>query len=241
MLYLISLGIGRHSISYLGLKVAKKCDELYLETYTSVMEESKEELETFLNKKIIEIDRNFVEKEIYPLFQKSKDKNIGILVKGDSFSATTHIDIYLKAKKENIPIKVIPGVSILTIIGITGLSLYQFGKTTSIPFDNKDIKSAYEAFLVNQKNNLHTLFLLDLDPKNNKFLEIREACEYLTNNGTDKNLTAIGCARLGFENFKIKTGTIESLKREDFGKPPYCLIIPGKLHFIEEEALGSWK
>jgi diphthamide biosynthesis methyltransferase len=29
--------------------------------------------------------------------------------------------------------------------------------------------------------------------------------------------------------------------KEDFGPPPHCLIIPGRLHFIEEEALAQWQ
>ena len=84
---------------------------------------------------------------------------------------------------------------------------------------------------------MHTLFLLDLDPKSKRFLTINEACDYLLRNKVKKETLVVGCARLGFENFKIKKGTLDSLRKEDFGEAPYCLIIPGKLHFIEEEAL----
>ena len=147
----------------------------------------------------------------------------------------------MRAKKEKIPIKIINGISILTAVGITGLSLYNFGKTVSIPFNNKEVNSTYSFYKNNKNIGLHTLFLLDLDPKNNRFLSVKEACSYLINKGEKKETLAIACARLGFENFKIKTGTLESLQKEDFGKPPYCLIIPGNLHFIEEEALKLWK
>ena len=54
-------------------------------------------------------------------------------------------------------------------------------------------------------------------------------------------LKVIGCARLGSDDFMVKYGTLEELKRFDFGKPPHCLIIPGKLHFAEEEMLELWK
>ena len=148
----------------------------------------------------------------------------------------------MRAKNKKIPVKVIPGVSILTAIGIVGLSLYNYGKVISIPFDNKHIKSAYESYLFNQNNNLHTLFLLDLDTGDNRFLSIKEACNYLIERGVEKATIAIGCTRLGFKNFKIKTGTISSLQTEDFGNPPYCLIVPSKkLHFKEEEAIELWK
>jgi len=29
--------------------------------------------------------------------------------------------------------------------------------------------------------------------------------------------------------------------KEDFGKPPHCLIVPGKMHFLEEEFLDSYR
>lgn len=243
MLYLIGLGLGNeYDISYRGLKIVKKAKKIYLENYTSKMACSKEDLEKFYGRGIIEVDRNFVENEIESLFEDSKKHEIAFLVIGDIYSASTHIDLYLRAKKQNIPIQIITGVSILTAIGVTGLSLYNFGRVTSIPFNNENIKSPYEAYLINQKSNLHTLFLLDLNPKDNKFLSIKEACKYITEQGENKDTLAIGCARLGFENFKIKTGTLETLQQTDFGKPPYCLIVPAeKLHFIEEEALELWR
>ncbi len=241
MLYLIGLGLGKDSVSCAGLKIVNKCKEVYLEDYTSVMEGSLEDLKKLFKKKIAKVDRNFVEKSIKVILKKANKENIAFLVMGDDHSETTHIDLYLRAKKEKILIEVIPGVSILTAIGITGLSLYNFGKVISIPFNNENIKSPYKNFQINWKNSLHTLFLLDLDPKNNKFLTIKEACHYLINSGADKNTIAVGCARIGFRNFKIKKGSLISLQHEDFGKPPYCLIVPSKLHFMEEEALSLWK
>ncbi len=47
----------------------------------------------------------------------------------------------------------------------------------------------------------------------------------------------IGCARLGSDDFMVKVGKAKELMGFDFGKPPHCLIIPGKMHFMEEEVL----
>src|SRR3990167_4006058 len=124
MLYLIGLGINKENITLGALESAKKCDELYLENYTS-LGLSKEELEKIFNKKIKEVDRDFVENFDV---KKAKDKDIGILVYGDIFSATTHISLFLDCKKNNIKIKLVNGVSILTLIGNIGLNLYNFGK-----------------------------------------------------------------------------------------------------------------
>ena len=52
---------------------------------------------------------------------------------------------------------------------------------------------------------------------------------------------AIGCARLGCSDFKIISGTLKQLKEVDFGKPLHSLIIPGKMHFSEEEIVDMWK
>lgn len=240
MLYLIGLGLGKKSVTVEGFEIIKKCKKVYLENYTSVIEPTLEELESFFGRKLVVVERDFVENKIESIFENARKEDIAFLIKGDNYSASTHFDIYLRAKKEKVPIKVISGISILTAVGITGLFLYNFGKIVSIPFHNENIKSPIEYFLMNKKNNLHTLFLLDLNPIENKFLTIKEACDYLIKNKIPKNTLALGCARLGFSNQKIKTSTLEKLGNENFGKPPYCLIIPGKLHFKEEEALELW-
>ncbi|MBI4150313.1 diphthine synthase, partial [Candidatus Woesearchaeota archaeon] len=51
----------------------------------------------------------------------------------------------------------------------------------------------------------------------------------------------VGCARLGAEDVVIKAGKAKDLLKVDFGKPLHCLIIPGALHFKEEEMLRLWK
>ena len=39
----------------------------------------------------------------------------------------------------------------------------------------------------------------------------------------------------------IKFGAAKELLKFDFGKPVHCLIVPGKMHFVEEEALSMYK
>ena len=242
MLYLISLGLNdEKDISIKGLELVKKSKKVYLENYTSKMQCSKEDLERFYGKPIIEVNRNFVEKEIKTVFNESKKEDIAFLVKGDVYSATTHIDIYLRAKKEKVNIVVIPSTSILTAVGCIGLSLYNFGKTISIPFSNEKIKSPYDNFLINKKNGMHTLFLLDLAPEENKFLTIKQGLEYLKRSGLNENELVICCARIASPNQVIKAGKLKEIMNFDFGKPPFCIIVPGKLHFMEEEALDLWK
>jgi len=145
MLYLIGLGLNdEKDISFKGLKIAKKASKIYLENYTSKMQCKKEDLERFYGKDILEVDRDFVEKKIEEIFEDAKKEDIVFLVKGDVYSATTHIDLYLRAKKKNVPVKVILGTSIITAVGVVGLNLYNFGKVVSIPLNLDQIKMNLE-------------------------------------------------------------------------------------------------
>ena len=50
----------------------------------------------------------------------------------------------------------------------------------------------------------------------------------------------VGCARIGSEKQVIKAGAAKELLKFDFGNPVHCLIVPGKLHFMEQEGLNIW-
>src|SRR3989338_2358035 len=144
-LYLIGLGLNNEKdITVNGLEAVKKCDLVYLENYTSVLNCSKEALEKFYGKKIILARRSLVEDDDNELIENSKAKNVAFLVAGDPLAATTHIDLFLRARKEGITCNIIHNASILTAIGVTGLQLYKFGKTTSIPLENENIEAPYD-------------------------------------------------------------------------------------------------
>ena len=239
-LYIIGLGLDLEDLSLKALERIKSSKEVYLESYTSILPE-KEELEKIYKKKIILADRDLVESNFSEIIKKAKKENISILIPGDVFSATTHISMFHEAKKNKVDVEVINNASILTAVGITGLELYKFGRVASIPFNNNKVKTPVEILKDNWKLNLHTLFLLDLDNENRKYLTIKEAIGFLLKNKIKKETRAIGCARLGNKNYNIISGTLEKLKEKNYGKPPYCLIIPAKkLHFIEEEMIQSW-
>lgn len=239
MLYLIGIGLNdEKDISVKGLEAVKKCDSVYLESYTSKLNCSVEDLEKLYGKKIILADRDLVEKKAEETILKdAKEKNTAFLIIGDVFGATTHIDLLLRAKKAGIKTKIIHNASILTAVGVTGLELYKFGKTTSIPFNNEFIKSPVNVLKSNQSIGFHTLFLLDLDPKNNKFLTVSDAAKYLLKEGVESDKLAVACAQLGSDKPIIKAATLKDIENLKIDKYPQCLIIPGNLHFMEEEAL----
>lgn len=241
-LFIIGIGLNdEKDISLKGLELVKASKYIYLETYTSKLAVPISKLERLYKKKIILADRNLMENKAEEILQKAKKEKVSLLIIGDPLSATTHTDLILRAKKLKIKVEIIHNASVLTAVGITGLELYKFGKVTSIPFRYKEIETPIKVLNNNQKIGSHTLFLLDLDPEKNKYLTINEAAKYLIEKGVKKNVLAIGCAQLGSKNPQIKTSTLQKLTKEKFTEYPQCLIIPGKLHFIEEEAINLSK
>ena len=248
-LYFIGLGLNNEKdISINGLEAVKKCDVVYLENYTSVLKCKKMDLEKFYGKKIISARRSLVEADNNEVIENAKAKNVAFLVAGDPLVATTHIDLFLRAKREEIKCHVIHNASIICAVGVTGLQAYKFGKTTSIPLENENIEAPYVALKDNLSLGLHTLFLLDLNPEEEKFLSINDAIRYLLKVELRRNerifsekTFCVGCVRIGSENQAIKAGTAKDLLKHNFGKPAHCLIVPGKLHFMEEKALKMWE
>ena len=246
-LYFIGIGLNdEKDISIKGLETVKKADLVYLENYTSKLNCGLNFLEKLYGKKIILADRNLVESGAEKtILANAKTKEVAFLVVGDVFSATTHMDLYLRAKRHGIKTRVIPNASVLTAVGITGLQLYKFGKTASIPFYNENVETPYDALALNQKNNLHTLLLLDIKEYSNDSLTISEAIRYLLKVELKRgeriftdNTLCIGCAKLGSLDQIVKAGKAKELLKFDFKNGMHCLIIPSKnLHFMEEEAL----
>jgi diphthine methyl ester synthase len=233
------IGIGlwdEKDITVKGLEIVKKCSKVYLESYTSKLSCSVPDLEKFYGKKIIIADRDLVEKMAEETILKDADKNeTAFLVIGDPMSATTHLDLVLRAKEKGIKVKIVHNASVLIAIGVVGLELYKYGKITSIPFENKNVKTPVEVLKMNKKNGLHTLFLLDLRPSEKKYMGVKEAAEYLIKNKVSKDETCVCCAGLGSPSPEIVKSKLSEVK--ELRLYPQCLIIPGKLHFMEEEAL----
>lgn len=247
-LYLIGLGLWDETdISLKGLELVKKCDLVYLENYTSVMlGTTQEKLEKLFNKNVISLDREEVEQKREYL-EAAKTKNVALLIGGDPTVATTHTEIILEAKKSGIETKIIHSSSIYTAITEAGLFIYKFGKSCSIPFPQEGFKpeSFYDVIVQNLNKDTHTTVFLDLKPEENKFMTINEGLRTLLDIGKKDNkinedTLAVGFARMGSKDQLIKAGKIKELLNYDFGRPMHVIVIPGKLHFVEEEALNSF-
>jgi diphthine synthase len=229
-LNLIGTGLNEKSLTLEALEAIKKSKKVYLENYTVDFPYAKSKLEKVIKKKITELNREKVESESF--LSEAKKENISLLVYGDSLSATTHSEI-LTCKKNKIPFKIFHNASVMTAIAETGLQLYKFGKTASMPTwkDNWKPDSFIEIVKQNQSINAHTLLLVDIA------LDLKKAKQQLKESMQNHNLEIekiVVCSKLG-NQAKIIYDKIENLPDEI--TKPYCFIIPGKLHFHEEEFL----
>src|SRR3989338_10945049 len=95
----IGIGINdEKDISVKGLELVKKSDFVYLENYTSKLNCNLKYLEELYGKKITVADRKLVETDAEKtILDHAKTKEVAFLVVGDVFSATTHMDLYLRA------------------------------------------------------------------------------------------------------------------------------------------------
>jgi len=230
--YLIGLGLDLKSISAEALEILKKCGEIYLESYTVDFPYNISDLDYLGKIKILK--REDVEDE--SILKNANTRDVALLVYGDSLSATTHTQLINKCINEKIEFRVFHNASILTAVAKTGLQLYKFGKTASMPTWQEDKNYKPDSFLElvidNQKIKAHTLLLVDIG------LDLKDAKQQLQEALKDSRLNLskiILCSQLGTENSKIFYGVLEKLPEEV--EKPYCFIIPSDLHFIEQEAL----
>lgn len=241
MLYLIGTGIhDEKDISLKGIEACKKCARVFAEFYTCPVSVDIPSLEKTLGKKITVLDRKAVE-ESEVVIESAKKEDTAFLVGGDALSATTHTQLLLDTKKAGIQVRVIHASSIFTAIAETGLMLYKFGKTVSLPFPQEGYfpTTPYTNIKENLDACLHTLLLLDIGMTANRAIEILfELEEKVKGKLFSKNTKFVVVAHLGGDSL-IKYDTIEKLKKMDFGALPHSIVVPGKLHFHEEEFLHA--
>lgn len=118
--------------------------------------------EEFYGRSLIIADRDLVEQGAHEILTNAQNVDVALLVVGDPFGATTHTDLIIRAKEDNIKFQVVHNASILNAVGCCGLQLYSFGETISIPYwsDTWQPDSFYDKIKINADNGFHTLCLL---------------------------------------------------------------------------------
>ena len=164
--------------------------------------------------------------------------------------ATTHVSLILAAKKKGIAVRILHAASILSAaIGESGLQSYKFGKMVTLAYWRENYKpmTTYEVISENLSRGLHTLLLLDIDeklgplrPENaaKLLLEMEKEGKKSIFSQETKLVLLQG---IGWENQVKKYTSISELLKIKSKKPdpPAIIIVPGKLHFLEDEFLQS--
>lgn len=252
---LVFIGLGLHDelgLSLRGQAEARSCDFLFAEFYTSAMPGLKQaNLERIVGKDVKSLSRREVEENAETvILSKAKVGKVGFLVPGDPMVATTHVDLRLRAQKAGLRTSIVHGASVISAAaGVTGLQSYKFGRTVTVPafWQGEFPVSIYMGIKSNMVSGLHSLVLLEIDVENKRFISISSALQQLLAHSKKKRETAttpetltVGIARLEAPNMIVKAGTIAEIAAQEFGEPPYALIFPGPLHFVEAEALVAF-
>ena len=246
MLWFVGLGIsGAKSIPHEALEVLSKADIVYLEQFTSPIGKSDlSKIKKMTNGEFKAAKRWLVE-DGNEILKKAKRKKVVLLSYGDPYIATTHIELRTRAIQEKIKTYSIHASSSLTsMIGECGLQFYKVGKIATIMSEMNSLTTPYYVIYKNIIEGNHTVLLLEYNQDKDFFLNPKDALLGLieTEKGQKRNVIdystyAIVASRIGFKDQSIISGKISSLKKMNFGKPPHTVIIPGRLHFTESDAL----
>lgn len=243
MLYLI--GTGLYYLTDMPLRamdILSDCEEIYLERYTNLNDiHQLNAIEEKLSKKVTLISRDIVESDF--IIKRSASKRVAMLVPGDPLSATTHTTLLMDCKENGVDYEIVHASSIFTSIAETGLSLYKFGATCSIPIFTESFKpeSFFDVIESNLKTGLHTLVLLEVKDEK-RFVSAKTALAIIKEIEAKRKLkvidwkNVIGLSKLGSTEQRI---FLTNSNKNEY-KPPLCLIIPSVMNTVEKENIKTF-
>ncbi len=257
-LFLAGLGLcDETDVPSRTIELLRTCSSVFAESYTNLMREGTlRRLEEKIGRKINLLSREEVENEKI-ILEACAVGPTALVVPGDPMTATTHSSLMSAAHLRNIPTHILHAASIFTAApGAAGLQIYKMGKTATITYWRKNYEPVAFMDIIseNQSRGAHTLCLLDIDPKlgcmkPSLALEIMEKAQKRNNVSVLVPATPLFILwHVGWPDQKVWAG-----KREEYPyaqgsaqepQGPAVILIPGKMHFSEEEnwlALRSGK
>ncbi len=249
---LILVGLGLYDekdMSLRALETIREADTVFAELYTSLMPAFHiSKLEKLSKKNIIIVSRRDLEEETgQEILDSAKNGKTVLLVPGDPLIATTHVDLRIRAEKQGIKTRIVHGASIISaVIGLSGLQNYKYGRSVTVPFtdESSTVETPYRVIKENKRLGLHTLCFLDIKAEEKRYMTIQHGLKALLamektkrNRVVNPSTLTVGIARAGSNNPTVKADYVADLINYDFGPPPHSLVFPGKLHFVEAEAL----
>jgi len=249
---LVFVGLGLYSerdMSLQGVGETRTAETVFAESYTSLMPElDPAKLEKLVKKRISFVSRRDLEEDCGKKILKAAEKGKTVLlVPGDPLIATTHVDLRIRAERQGIITRVVHGASIVSaVMGLSGLQNYKYGRSVTIPFLHQGVvvETPYNVIGENKKRGLHTLCFLDIKAEEKRYMTVEEGLQALLDMEKQRrkrvatsDTIAIGIARAGSNKPVVKADSLKQLLKFDFGAPPHSLVFPGRLHFMEAEAL----
>jgi diphthine synthase len=196
---------------------------------------------------ILRVGRERLERATEVLETAASPGGAALLVPGDPMAATTHISLRVEAERRGIPTRLIFAPSIIHMaFSEIGLQHYKAGRTVTIPYPEKGYAptSPIERIDANRAAGLHSLVLLDIRSAEGRYMTANDGIKVmlqlsakLPGSPLGPSTVVAAVARAGEPDCRKFAGSASRLSSIDFGPPMHCLIIPGKLHFEEREAL----
>lgn len=249
MLFLVGAGLSEGGLSEDALELLKKDTvHIYAEQYTGWFGERIPALEKTIGKKITILERAGLEDNLEALIKEAAGKDIAVLVAGDPLVATTHKIACIEAKKANVPVKIIHAGSIVgAAMGESGLDFYRFGQICTIAAWSEHYKpvSFYETIEKNFNNNLHSILLLDYDPKAGS-IQPAYVADLLTQAEKKyaRGLIKPAMKVIVLHNIALKGEQklllrLEAVKTLRFDTGPTVMILPAKMSEVETESTAA--
>ena len=246
MLWFIGLGVsGISELSNNTISIIKNAEIVYLESFTSpISEDEKIQLKNISTGKF-KVAKRWLVEDGNEILDNAKEKETVLISYGDPYIATTHLELKTRAIQDNIETKTIHSSSIISsLIGEAGLHYYKVGKVLTIMDDPKSIITPYNTIFDNLLNRIHSVVLLEYNEDKSFFLEPQNALSMLLDCEEKQKRKIISsetfgivASRIGKNDQRIISGNIGNLIKNKFGEPPHSIIIPGKLHFTESDAV----
>lgn len=221
---------------------------MFFENFTSPIPKSDENRIKKLVKKKFRVAPRWLVEDGKAILAEAKKKRVVLLAYGNPYIATTHIELRARAETEKIKTKTVHAASAIpSLVGECGLQYYKMGRPVTIMKEQQSWSTVYFTVYDNLVRGLHSLLILEYNSAEGFFLNPRDAIASLLSaekeqkrNVMSDSMFGIVASRIGSKSQGIVCGKLSSLLGADFGKPPHTVIIPGRMHFTETDALKTF-
>lgn len=244
----VGLGLGAKGISLEGVDELKAADVIYLEYYTTPHEpQLLKVLEGATGKHPVVVDRVFVE-DGGKILEEARAMKVALAAPGDPMIATTHGELRARAVRGGIDTRLIHSATIASAAAsASGLHSYKFSRTVTVTRESVGrLAQAYQVLHENLLEGAHTLLLLEYDvergegvPPGDAFAGLLMAEASFKRGVVGEGTFAMVLSRLGRPSSETVAGKLKWLGGREYGEPPHCVVIPGRLHFTEREAVSA--